>query len=321
METDWIWRGGYDKIPHLEDIEDLMRCQSVVVMEKIHGLCWFIGCLPSEASLLYADRWNIQDKTGSLAHIVKWFENQEIWIKNIRLMAHQINKPLVIVGEVFGDKVFGEAAVDSYGTIIPYLDYGCDFNFCVHDIRVEEMMPWSEVEDLAQKMSLAVAPVFYKGVPSLSVFEHFLGKTQLVCNGQSGEGLIIRSDPPKRDETGRVLIGKMKVGEYSEINRQITSPLAIPPGAGAAERFSIEFVTEQRVAKGVERLIADGLFTGTREDIFPLTDWVMSDVQIEAQASWADVKNAELTGEEAIRKQIQKMVKYWIEHTLRRKLL
>ena len=113
----------------------------------------------------------------------------------------------------------------------------------------------------------------------------------------------------------------MKVGEYAEINSQSQIPLPVPGGASPAEQLAIEYVTEQRVAKGQARLIASGVFTGTREDIFPLTDWVMRDIQAEARQAWSTTLAAETNREDAVREHVQNMVKYWVEKALRCKLL
>jgi len=322
FEHSWIWSGGYEKVPHVEDIEEIMFCQDVVVMEKIHGLCWFIGGNSQSTLPVFADRWQIHSENSSLGYVVSWFIKQAHWVQNIQEFAKRENKNIVVVGEVFGKKIFNEAATTSYGTIIPYLDYGCDIDFRVHDIRYEgKLLSWKDIEVLAEKLEIPLIPIYYKGPPKLSVFEMLLGKSDLVQNNQKGEGLIIRCGIPEYDSYGRFMIGKMKVGEYAEINSQHVTPLPVPDRATPAERLSIEYVTKQRVAKGIEWLIITGDFTGTREDIFPLTDWVIFDLKAEAQDCWNNAVNLSHQGEIVVRQQIQKQVKYWVEMALRRKLL
>ena len=326
METkanyEWIWQGGYNKIPHLEDIEEIMECQRVVVMEKIHGLCWLVGCRPGEQEILYADRWQIHNAASPLGHIVDWFDRQTSWVASIHQLTEQVHTPVVVMGEVFGNKIYGDAATDSYGTLIPYLDYGCEMDFRIHDLRLQgRQVDWCKLENLVQSVNLPLAPVFYTGRPDLSIFEALLGKAELVKNSRQGEGIIIRSDPLAVNNCGQVLIGKMKVGEYAEVNSQTNQPIPVPVRASPTEKLAIEYATQQRVAKGVARLIAAGTYHLTREVLFPLTDIVVEDIRSEAAKAWTETLAVEPEGEAALHREIQRIVKYWLEQALRQKLI
>ena len=321
-DATWMWQGGFDKIPHLEDIPEIMACRRVVVLEKIHGICWFAGFRPEDSEITYADRWQAHSETSPLGHIVKWFSGKMDWTSGIRSLAVQTGQPVVVIGEMFGNLIYGQPAENTYGTLIPYLDYGCDMDFRVHDLRIAGSAPdWSEIEAFIQKAGLPLAPKFYSGVPDLHVFESLLGKTVLVKNEPRGEGLVIRSDPLVKNKQGQYLIGKMKVGEYAEINSRTDHPLPVPTGAAPSERLAIEYASQQRISKAVARLIGNGNFTNTREDLFALTDLVIEDIALEAPAAWHDAVAASTHDEAEVRKAIQKMTKYWYEQALRRKLL
>jgi hypothetical protein len=257
-----------------------------------------------------------------LGHIVKWFGGKMGWITGIRSLTLQTGQPVVVVGEVFGNRIYGQPAENTYGTLIPYLDYGCEMDFRVHDLRIAgSALDWSEIEAKIQKAGLPLVPKYYTGAPDLHVFDSLLGTTVLVKNEPSGEGLVIRSDPLVKNRNGQYLIGKMKVGEYAEINSRTDHPLQVPAGATPSERLAIEYVSQQRISKAVARLIGSGDFTHTREDLFALTNLVIEDIALEAPAAWQEAVAASVHAEAEVRKSIQIMTKYWYEQALRGKLV
>lgn len=204
--TKKIMRGVYST----PEIEFLHRCQWQFA-EKIDGTNIRIAPLfPIEGPprLQYGGR---TDNAQIPAKLIIALDNLLTWEKFAKCFEGQDLVPITLYGEGFG------AGIQSGGNYRP------DQSFVLFDVLYGDI--WLErknVEDIAGKLGLAVAPIIGQGTLTMAVTLGELGFCSLMGAPVTfkAEGIVARPMIEMRDRRGNRIITKIKLKDFEALNAE-----------------------------------------------------------------------------------------------------
>lgn len=142
------------------------------------------------------------------------------------------------------------------------VDYGDNagvfYLFDIYDKVTESYVPTNVVIEVAERLSLAIAPILYAG-PYVS-YEHlqsFVGRSAYASTPDGGEGVVVKN-VNFRDRFGKQTFMKLVSDGFREIQPQKAprDPNTVPSAEAA---FVQTFMTEGRVDKLLRKLVDEAL--------------------------------------------------------------
>lgn len=224
----------HPKYPHLENLaryDEVLRCKRVVVQEKLDGANVRFGLTP-DGEFWLGSRNQLLDPEDFQASygFVGWAADHEIASRLLRTRAHG----LTFYGEWVGKKVQGRITYRTEG-------------FYLFDVREgDQFLGQGELDHWARQLNLSTVPRRYWGPPDINTLTRF---RDLPLAGNVTEGIVIKADPPQRDERGDWVMAKYKSPDFEEVakaKRKVRTPRD-PSATEAAQVFVDQYVTLERL--------------------------------------------------------------------------
>lgn len=287
----------YPKIRDLPKVPELFAFREVVATEKIHGMNWRIG-VPDSAKdptelVLGSRSAEAGEEGAAIGRFVK-FTTEELPVQKI----------IDTVASYRGHKVlYGEICGPGIQKGVKYRAEGIEFRLFDVFVGGKYYLTMDELEAVAKRAGLKVAPVVYKGPPTLESLDALLNLPSKVGiengispEGNLAEGIVVRADPPFYNRWGDLVVAKHKPEAWQERNPRPPKP----PGADAdqlakAEHFVETFVVNVRLSKMVDKLKERGEHTGTVKDIGALVRLAADDLRAEESEAFAAINESALS--------------------------
>jgi Rnl2 family RNA ligase len=284
----------YPELVALHKRPEILSVKQVVATEKLHGSnfrVYFPAGATSIADVRFGGRNEVfapGDDGFYGGKAVRWFTSRpELVTKLMEVFASHGFSDVIVYGEICG------AGIQKGVRYAP----GDEALFRAFDIRVgESFVTYDLFVQLCDAAGLPRVPEIWRGEPSLAAFDALLEKpsTEGLRNGVAGEGntaegVVIRSNPLLRDVFGSWLVIKHKSERFAEIAHARREPKVARGGGdkGAVDAFVETYVTRGRIANAVGRLRDAGTkLAMAMEDVPVLARAVVADLHKEEEPAW-----------------------------------
>lgn len=180
--------------------------EEVVITEKIHGTLLQVGVVPASQvnEKYYGGRAVISSKgMGAKGFVLDHEDDTNLYaqaahkhglldfaVNKLIRLADEHNKPVFIIGEVFGKTASGADVQDLTYTGEP-LDFRA-FDICIGNRGHEKYLPFGDFVDMCDEAEIPRVPLLYAGPYSKEiVLEHTDGETTL--GSHIREGVVVKS--------------------------------------------------------------------------------------------------------------------------------
>jgi len=182
--------------------------EEIVITEKIHGTLICVGVVPfgSANEKYYGGRVTISSKgMGAKGFVLDHSDEGNLYaqaakkhglldfaLNTLGEIANQHDKPVFIMGEVFG-KTLGGGEIQDLTYTDEVLDFRA-FDICIGNRGNETYAMFSEFVDICDRHDIPRVPVLYVGPYSKEVvLQHTNGNTTLGAKKQIREGVVVKS--------------------------------------------------------------------------------------------------------------------------------
>lgn len=289
----------YPEIVLVDRRPEIFAVKEVVAVEKLHGSNFRLH-FPCGMQKLDEVRYGSReteygvDPVFPLTKVVNWWKSREnllgtLW-ETIRSYGFS---DATVFGESFGPGIKAKGIKYSEGTDLLFRSFNImvGSNFVTHDL----------FHEIADKAGLPVAPVVWRGAPSLEAFDALLEQPSLVAkeNGitDTAEGVVISSQPLLRNVFGEWLIVKHKSKKFSEV--AFAPKEKIQREETPVDVFAAKYTTEGRLINTLGRLHDGGTaLKGMMADMPIILQAMTADILKEGRHEWAPlgVPDKQLTG-------------------------
>lgn len=206
VDYDGTHKYDFDNLKKLPTMFD--DDEEIVITEKIHGTLICVGVMPSSSAneKYYGGRVTVSSKgLGAKGFVLDYNDETNLYIQAAKKhellnfafnvlgeVANQHNKPVFIMGEVFG-KTLGGTGIQDLTYTDESLDF-CAFDICIGNRGCETYATFDEFVDICERHDIPYVPVLYVGPYSKEVvLKHTDGNTTLGSKGQIREGVVVKS--------------------------------------------------------------------------------------------------------------------------------
>ena len=283
----------YPKIRGLHKCPELFDESEAIITEKIHGKNMRL-MIPENAQstddIIFGAREHAEDHPAYGLQSETRMLKELLDLNKILNYFRKENKKIIIFGELYGLGV-------QKG-----IKYREDKGFIVFDmIKGNEFIDFDDLKSTCADMGLEVIPILYKGKPDKNIFDKFinvdsvLAKNHNVEQKTTTEGVVIRSNPLKKNQYDEFIICKYK-SDWALEEKVVKKSKDL----SLVHEYTERFVTKNRVEKMIEKLKEKSLFTGTMRDIPPLGMEVANDILIEEREDFDKILKKDKTLNEKI---------------------
>lgn len=281
----------YPEIALLVRRPEIFSVKEVIATEKLHGSAFrlfFPAGMTSIEDIRYGSRDVISGEGTEkfpLGNAMRYFTEKPELLTNLwETIKSYGYSDATLFGEAYGPgiKAKGIRYSNEQGVL-----------FRAYDIMVgRNFLTWDLFCEVTAKMAIPRVHEVWRGEPTLANFDALLEQASVEAKlngieGETAEGVVIRSNPLLRNVFGEWLIVKCKSAKFSEVAHAALTPKIRE--AGPADGFAMMFVTEGRVTNAIGRLQDRGVtLKNTMADMPTMISEVVADLHKECESDWPE---------------------------------